>query len=286
MPRLSHFLHPARSARRLTQIFGLFLYRTFRARPIKDIRRGRRERCWCGGSLSEFEWHRSYGVCVECGTYVNRIPPLQEELSRVYSFDYYWHVRQKSKGNPSIEHRPENDRSDGRVQFWLDLIDRYGAPKGRAIEIGCGSGVLLSELKKRGRECIGVDVDEKSAAWIRERMSLDVRSGIFPDIELPNCDLFLALDVLEHSTQPMEFMKRASELLNSGGIAVIQAPIDRYSFRKPFEARFNDAFDDLEHLFIFTDKAMKALAACTGLEIVSLNDTLWLMGEMAVFRKP
>ena len=81
-------------------------------------------------------------------------------------------------------------------------------------------------------------------------------------------------------------MRRAAELLTSGGIAIIQAPIDRYSHRPPFGKRFEDAFDDLEHLFLFTDKAMLALAADSGLEVLSLDETLWLMGELAVFRKP
>jgi 2-polyprenyl-3-methyl-5-hydroxy-6-metoxy-1,4-benzoquinol methylase len=172
------------------------------------------------------------------------------------------------------------------VSYWLDLISRYAAAGGRVIEIGCGSGVLLSELSNRGYECIGVDVDEKSAAWIRKNTGLDIRSGIFPDVALPSCDLFLALDVLEHTKRPHEFLRRAAGLLASGGIAIIQAPIDRYNYRPPFGKRFKDAFDDLEHLFLFTDKAMRDLGEYSGLETVSLNETLWLMGELAVFRKP
>jgi SAM-dependent methyltransferase len=282
---IRHFLHPIRTTRILCHTATTSFYRAFLAKELHDIRRDYLNECWCGGSLTPFEWHGSYGICKQCGTYVNRRPPLQEELSRIYSFDYYWHTRQKMRGNPSIENRPSNDQSDGRVDYWLKLIDQYHPVRGRVIEIGCGSGVLLSELQSRGYECIGVDVDEKSAAWIRDNMALDVRAGIFPDVELPSCTLFLAFDVLEHTRRPHEFMKRAAELLPAGGIAIIQAPIDRYESHPPFGRRFEDAFDDLEHLFIFTDKAMRGLAAYSGLEVLSLDQTLWLMGELAVFRK-
>ena len=80
-------------------------------------------------------------------------------------------------------------------------------------------------------------------------------------------------------------MKRAAELLNPGGMAIIQAPIDRYTYAPTFGKRFEDAFDDLEHLFLFTDKAIRALAEFSGLNVVSLDETLWLMGELAVLRK-
>jgi SAM-dependent methyltransferase len=283
---IRHFLHPIRTTRLIGHMASVYLYRAFHGRELDHVGRDTVTQCWCGGSLGPFKWHHSYGVCMNCGTYVNRRPPRDEELARIYSFDYYWHTRQKLRGNPSIEGRPENDRSDGRVEFWLKLIERQCARTGRVIEIGCGSGVLLKELKRCGYECIGVDIDEKSADWIRQNMGLDIRSGIFPNIDLPACDVFLAFDVIEHSKRPLEFLKRAAELLSPGGIAIIQAPIDRNGDRPPFAKRFQDAFDDLEHLFIFTDKAMQILAERSGLEVVTLNEAVWLMGELAVFRKP
>jgi SAM-dependent methyltransferase len=283
---IRHFLHPLRTARLICRSANVSVYRALHETQLENIRRTEVTQCWCGGPLHAFNWHPSYGTCGSCGTYVNLRPPVDEELQRIYSFDYYWHTRQKMRGNPTIENRPQNDRSDGRVDYWLQLIDRYHPRKGRVIEVGCGSGVLLRELQSRGYECIGVDVDEKSAAWVRGNMGLDVRTGVFPDVELPCCSLFLAFDVIEHTKRPHLFMRRAAELLTTGGIAVVQAPIDRSPEKKPFGRRFEDAFDDLEHLFLFTDKAMRDMAAYAGLDVVTLDETLWLMGELAVFRKP
>ena len=163
----------------------MYAYRHFAERLFRDIRRDERDRCWCGGELLPFKWHHSYGVCAKCGCYVNRHPPLSEELKRLYSFDLYWHTRQKLKGHPAIEHRPINDRSDGRVGYWLGLIQRYGPSAGQVVEVGCGHGVLLAELKARGYECVGIEPDELTAEWTKQNMGLDVRPGFFPGVELP-----------------------------------------------------------------------------------------------------
>lgn len=262
------------------------MYRRLVERQFRNIQRGQRDRCWCGGELLPFKWHSSYGVCAECGGYVNRRPPLLREVKRLYNFDLYWHTRQQLKGNPAIEHRPVNDRSDGRVDYWLGLIERYGPSTGRVVEVGCAHGVLIAELKARGYKCIGVEPDEQTAEWTRQNMGLDVRSGFFPEVDLPKCDLFLAFDVIEHSPEPEAFMKGAAQLLNPGGVAIIQTPIDRYDYQPPFGDRFEAAFDDIEHLFLFTDKAMRELAQRSGLQIASMTERLWLHHEVCVFRKP
>ncbi len=291
MIRLRHIAHPIRSTRSLYYStkslyyeFNLYLYRRLAERYSRTIRRSRQDRCWCGGELLPFKWHASYSVCANCGCYVNQHPPLPEELKRIYSFEAYWHIRQKMRGYPTIEHRPVNDRSDGRVDYWLGLIERYGPSKGRVIEIGCAHGVLLAELKSRGYECIGVEPDERTANWAIKNMGLDVRSGLFPGIDLPNCDLFLAFDVLEHSLNPVAFMKSAAKLLNPGGIAIIQVPIECYDYDHPFKAR-PDFFDDLEHIFLFTDKAMLKLAALADLEVINLENGLNTLGQICVLRR-
>jgi SAM-dependent methyltransferase len=252
---------------------------------LQRIQRGNVDLCWCGGELLPFEWHSSYGVCKECGSYVNRFPPIKEELERLYSFDLYWHIKQRADGLPTIEGRPRYDRADGRVDFWLNLISKYGPPRGQVIEVGCAHGVLLNELKHHGYDCIGVEIDEEVAAWTRKTMNLDVRAGFFPGIELPPCDLFLAVDVLEHSPDPEAFMRESARLLKSGGVAVIQSAVDRYDYVPPFRPRFKQAFDDIEHLFIFTDRALTELAKRSQLRIISLSERIWLMGEICIFAK-
>lgn len=284
MTLLRHILHPLCSAKSLYHKISLSLYRRLAKRQFRNIQRSNRDRCWCGGKLLPFKWHPDYGVCAECGCYVNRYPPV--DLKKLYSSRLYWHVMQKCYGYPPIEQRAELYKKDGRLDYWLQLIRRYGRPTGTVIEIGCAPGVLLAELQTKGYQCIGVEPDEKTADWIKQNMKIDVKTGLFPEIELPDCDLFLAFDVIEHSPYPNQFMQAVARLLNPGGIAIIQTPIERYGYEPPFGKAFESAFKELEHLFLFTDRSMEMLAKLSGLEIVASNERLWLHHEICIFRKP
>ena len=281
---LRHILHPIHSVRSLYLRINTHFYKCLAERQFRNIRRWRCDRCWCGGELLPFKWQPSYGVCAECGCYVNRRPPFPEELKRIYSFDLYWHKRAQLKGHPTIECRAANDRSDGRVQYWLDLIERCCKSVGWVVEVGCGSGVLLAELKTRGYKCIGVEPDEKTADWASENMKLDVRQGFFPNVDLPKCDLFLAFDVIEHSPDPKSFMMGVAELLNPGGIAIMQMPIDRYDYQPPFGEMFDAVFDDLEHLYIFTTESINRLQDIAGL--LTIAEERWrLAHEIVILSK-
>ena len=289
MIRPRHILHPICSAKSLYRRASICVYRRLAERRFRNIRRGQRDRCWCGGQLLPFKWHPSYGVCAECGCYVNTRPPLRDEFKKIYSKECYWGIVSRLRGWPTLQHRGALYRADGRLDHWLGLIERYGPPQGSVIEIGCAPGVLLAELQRRGYRCIGVEAETKVAQWMRSNVNLDVRVAIFPDPELslPNCDLFLAFDVLEHVPCPEEFMRQAACLLNPGGIAVIQTPIDRYDYQPPLGKDVPVVFDDTEHLFILVDRAMQELGARTGLQVVSLNEKPWHIGhELCVYKKP
>jgi SAM-dependent methyltransferase len=250
------------------------------------LERGRRDRCWCGGTLAPFPHRRRYAVCTACGTYVNTAPPTAEALRGFYSFERYWHRKQKADLLPPIEERVALDAADGRVDRWTEIVRLHRPAAGDVIEIGCSHGLLLERLRDVGYRCIGVEVDRQTAAWTQTRTGIEVRSGLFPDVELPDCDVFLAFDVLEHASEPLALVQGAAELLRPGGIAVLQAPIEREKQDPPFGGRFDDAFDDIEHLFVFTNRAMGELAARSGLEVIDDTERLWLLGEIVVLRKP
>lgn len=282
--RLAHFLHPIQSVKSLYKTAkGLLLFYIYKPQIESKIKRGIRKQCWCGGKLLPFKYHKSYAICSECNCYVNIYPP--QNLNELYSLNWYWHIIQQIYGYPTIKERAELYKKDGRLDYWLKLIQTYAPKEGVVIEIGCAPGILLQRLQSLGYSCIGVEPDEETAVWIRNNLNVDVRSGLFPEINLPSCDLFLAFDVLEHSPQPDKFMQKVAELLRPGGIAIIQTPIERYNYDPPFGDAFDSAFKDMEHLFLFTDKAIQKLADMVGLEILSKNERFSLGHEICVFFK-
>lgn len=252
-------------------------------RRLSRLRRGQRDHCWCGGGLLPFSWHPSYGVCEHCGTFVNRKPPL--DLDQLYGSRLYWWMIQRYHGAPSLKNRSSLYRQDGRLDYWLGLIERFCPPQGNVIEVGCAPGILLAELQARGYKCIGVEPDKKTAIWIERNTGVHVIPGLFPDVDLPECDIFLAMDVLEHSAAPDKFMVGAARILTQGGVAIIQTPTERYGYNPPFGEKFKPAFNEYEHLFLFTPRAMVLLAEKAYLEIINDDERLWLFHEVSVFKK-
>ena len=282
-PGVRHVLHPIRTVRsaiRRARIAAIAL-------RTRAIRRETRDACWCGGALEPVAKparHRAnYRVCKDCGCYVNTRPPRSSELSKLYAFDLYWHGVQTRMGFPSIEERTQNDLADGRVQYWLDVVSRFAAASGHAVEIGCAHGVLLAALKQRGYRCTGVEPDAKTAEWTSRHTGVEVKVGLFPGPALDPCDLFLAFDVLEHSPEPLAFLRAARELLRPGGVVIIQTPVERLNLVDPFADR-PDFWDDLQHLYLFSEKSFRRLAGEAGLTLVHMEDAPQKLGQVAVLK--
>jgi len=240
-----------------------------------NVPRVTREKCWCGSTLSRYPLQKNYGQCRSCGTFVLMDAPDPKVYKKLYSLDNYWRFRQKEiKGHPTIEERTLNDLNDGRLKFWIEIVHRFAKEPGMAIEVGCGHGVLLDQLNSEGWRTTGVEIDEETARWVRKATGLDIRVGVFPDVLLPPCDLFLAMDVIEHTYEPLSFAMKIEELLTSKGIGIIQTPLYDGIQDPPFANRFSDVFDDIEHLFAFTRKSIAQLFEEVGLTILS-NELAW-----------
>jgi SAM-dependent methyltransferase len=277
-----HVFNPVRSVRSL----WLRANRRHVEHVYSRFPRQERSSCWCGSELQPLPGCPEFGVCAGCGCYVNRRPLRPEALRQVYSLDLYWRRRQQMRGLLPIETRGHHYRSHGRLDYWLSLTARYGPRHGRvAIEVGCAPGVVLAELTKRGYDCIGVEADHHVAKWVREKVGIPVREGIFPGPSLPQCDLFLAFDVAELSHNPLAFWKEAARLLWPGGVAIIQTVVETRDSGSLPQTR-PDLFEPVEHLFLFTERSIRKLNELAGLQLVALEKAPEELGTICVHRKP
>lgn len=160
----------------------------------------------------------------------------------------------------------------------LDAIDLLPKRLDRVIEIGCGTGATLAELKRQGR-CNwagGVELANQPAQIASTRLDRFWQGNIETlalDIDTASLDAILCLDVLEHLTDPWATLNRLTKLLRPGGIAVISVPNIR-NYRVLGELLLQGRWDyrptgimDRTHLRFFTRKTAIALASEAGLVV-------------------
>ncbi len=126
-----------------------------------------------------------------------------------------------------------------RTHFWfrarnlriLDFLRRDGlTPPASILEIGCGTGTVLSALARAGYAMAGVEMHERLARRAAEAnpgtsiFSLDVLRPPVEFLRLGPFDAVAMFDVLEHLAEPEAFLRASAALVRPGGLLVGTAP--------------------------------------------------------------
>ncbi len=160
----------------------------------------------------------------------------------------------------------------------LDEARRHLDTPSVVADIGCGSGTVLSVLRRRriGARLIGVDLSEAAIATLRakwaDQASFTFQVGTITHTGLPDasCDLVVCTETLEHLF-PGDFRNGLTE------IGRVLAPGGRLLATVPLEERPNfvvcpechTIFAPYQHmLFNFTIAALNDALGASGLEIV------------------
>ena len=168
----------------------------------------------------------------------------------------------------------------------------------RILDVGCSAGGLGAALKRRqGAEVTGIELDEAYA-----RDAEDVLDRVFQgdvqevladppaDLQGP-FDLVIAADVLEHLIDPWTALRRAADLLEPGGSAIVSLPNVRYlgvlwqlAVRGSWPRHAAGMFD-ATHLRWFTLKDARDLLEQAGLEVERVEPNYWVSGwALRLFR--
>lgn len=98
-------------------------------------------------------------------------------------------------------------------------------PSFSLLDVGCGSGQLLSDAQSVGIEVQGLELSEHGAAAARARgvpcVCGELKRGIFPENSF---DVVRLAHVLEHVPSPLETVRAIREILRPGGALVVMVP--------------------------------------------------------------
>jgi SAM-dependent methyltransferase len=97
----------------------------------------------------------------------------------------------------------------------LDLITTWLPPSGRVLDVGCGSGRMLTALGERGISGMGIDPYASDTKHCRR-----LRAEEMDQLTEP-FDLVYTRYTLHHLDAPQRFPEKAQSVLRPGGVLLI-----------------------------------------------------------------
>ena len=180
----------------------------------------------------------------------------------------------------SGDYRQANPTWDAEDSPWKAglvraLVERAGIPAASIVEIGCGAGGVLAELRKAFPQARleGFDIAPDAASfWPRHAgAGIDFRLGDFFDGSAGKTyDIALVLDVLEHLADPMDFLAR---LRGRAKHVVLHIPLDLSAFTVLREVPLLEARDKVGHLHYYTKGLALALLRESAYEVLEADYT-------------
>jgi SAM-dependent methyltransferase len=148
-----------------------------------------------------------------------------------------------------------------------DHLARFVAgldPVARALDLGCGDGVLTSLL--RADRVVAADVSAVALARARERMPGAEFTELQPDVPLPFGDsafeLVLCAETIEHVRDVQLLLSEIRRVLVPGGGLALTTPVHRRGATP----------DPLSpHIRFFTRRSLRRLLDTMGFEVASLE---------------
>ncbi|HYI38056.1 MAG TPA: class I SAM-dependent methyltransferase [Thermoleophilaceae bacterium] len=165
--------------------------------------------------------------------------------------------------------------ADGKADHVVRLAGALGEPPRRIAEVGCGDGVLLELMERRGLgdEHRGYEISEKAVTIAGDRLGAGVVER-FDGEHLPvpdgAYDLGVLSHVLEHVPDPLPLLQETARACRA---VVVEVPLeDNRSASRPEAERGRQA---IGHLHRFNRGHVHELCAAAGLRVeAELSDPL------------
>lgn len=199
--------------------------------------------------------------CTNCGFRFTNPRPVEEDLSTYYESDDY--ISHTNKGNNLLNNLYKLARVYTMEQ--KSKLLRKWSPKGKLLDIGCGTGDFLLYNKQLGWSVSGVEVNTKA----REQAEGQLKQAVYTSLQEVPQTKFQAITlwhVLEHVSDLEKTCEQIIHLLDTKGTLVVAVP-NSESYDATYFQEYWAAYDVPRHLYHFTQETMERLWKKFGLRI-------------------
>lgn len=207
----------------------------------------------CKGSLAQFGTKEDISImkCPNCGLGSTLNLPAQKD-------DYH-------RDATYIE---EQDLFKNIFQRRVNLINKLYPKRGKILEIGSSTGLMLSLFKQEGWQVLGIEISKASAQFAKQR-GIETLTQPFEKIDFKGekFDAVIINHTLEHLENPVEVIEKIYQILSIGGIVLIDVP-NFGSFSAQLLKTNWPLLLPNEHLWHFTAKSLSNILDNNGLTVI------------------
>lgn len=232
----------------------------------------RHAHCWlCGGELKYYwslaeegrDYNTTYLRCRQCGLLMVS-PYLSDPGLGISPEQHDNYVNDVDKYTSSICVEGFLYLLDKAEYYWFKA-GRTG--RGRLLEVGSAAGYFLSGARARTWQVDGIEPAAPVAMWSRRYLQLPIHHGFYESTELPDAsyDMVVAIEVLEHLLDPVNFTRWIHRKLKPGGMVFLTTP-NSYSKAYYPPKRDTAILCPMDHLNLFSCQTLPCLLLHTGFQ--------------------
>lgn len=209
----------------------------------------------------------TFGIseCQNCKLLITNPQPETDSLGEYYKSEEYISHTNSTKGVFNKLYQLVRKRT---LRSKLNLL---GKKKGQLLEIGCGTGELLSKCQEAGWITTGVEPNNDARNLAAENHSLNIQPSTDKlKIEAKSLDRIMLWHVLEHIPNLNETLEQLSLWLKEDGKLLVAVPNPNSWDAKHYKEEWA-AYDVPRHLSHFTRHSLETLLSQHNLSIKQIK---------------
>lgn len=227
--------------------------------------------------------------CKNCGLIFIYPQPSEEELNKYYPKEKYYSLDKINTKEDSKRVRLRlflydvyfNQQKRGMKNLLMQMVfsplkftlsgTKIEKNK-KLLDIGCGSGQFLYEMKEKGMEDVyGVEPGEFNVKEFKEKRLNILNSDLVRAKYQDNFfDTITMNHVLEHVGNPLKTIKEIHRILNKKGTFIVGVPNSRSLAYKIFKSNWF-ALESPRHLFNYSNKNLKQFLENNGFKVKKIR---------------
>ena len=204
--------------------------------------------------------------CTACSFVFTQDVPSQEEIGTYYASQNYISHSNTQKGIVNnLYHKVRKITLASKRKLVENIT---GITKGNHLDVGCGTGAFLNEMKTAGWNITGLEPDDTARKNAQELFNIQPQASheLF-NLSVENYDAITMWHVLEHVHQLHEYVAQLKILLKPKGKLFIAVP-NYTAYDADHYQRFWAAYDVPRHLYHFSPDSMRVLMEKHGLQVL------------------